>query len=72
MMFAELLMKLMHEDWPKKLAKTNRLIEQSNNSAIKRLTKPFKKVECIVGHTLIIGVLHFCQLGLVLLNDNED
>ena len=47
-------MKLMHEDWPEKLAKINRIMEKNNTSTSKWPTKVFDKVEFIVSHALII------------------
>lgn len=52
----------MHEDWPKKVVKINKLIEQSNNSIVKKLSKLFNKAQFAVHYALIIRTLCFYQL----------
>ena len=71
-MFVELFLKLLCKNWKNKLQKMNNIIESIYNEGTTHGTKPFHEAELLVGLTLIIDTLCYCQSGLVLFNTNKD
>ena len=69
--FTKLFLKLMRKDWPLKLEKISRFIEEHSTKNLKRIVKSFILSEFLTAHTIIIGVSCYFQLELVLFNNKK-